>query len=286
MPKEFISEYGLDPGDYVNEMLTAFQNRCEEMTEQHVEEAIFFDGGPVDYLAWFVLDDYTTHTFFYNDDDPDKEFLKRLLSAAPTREAMPKFKHLLNQRYETNTDLEIARLLVLPDVYEPQTGGRPRVNFGYYYEPNSDRIVAGLSGSPRMREPELFEDANKIIPDRDLDRFVSRTVEQVHAEIEAEADRHTIEQDIRPRLRDDPDCRLETTKPLPEGIHPKYTGEQAELWQKPASYVPSMEGSQGFLQLWVPVDEPTLTLVSVTAGNYDKENVVDAIREEYTSIAP
>lgn len=47
-----------------------------------------------------------------------------------------------------------------------------------------------------------------------------------------------------------------------------------------------MEGFRGFLQLWVQVDEPTLTLVSATAGKYDRETVVDAIREEYASVAP
>ena len=40
-----------------------------------------------------------------------------------------------------------------------------------------------------------------------------------------------------------------------------------------------MEGFRGFLQLWVQVDEPTLTLVSASAGKYDRETVVDAIRE-------
>lgn len=101
--------------------------------------------------------------------------------------------------------------------------------------------------------------------------------------IEKDADRHTITADIREQLETDPDFRQETTNPLPKGIHPKYTGEPAELWQKPASKVGYMDGSQGFLQIWIPVDEDDITLVSATAGDYDREAIVDTIREEFQS---
>lgn len=46
-----------------------------------------------------------------------------------------------------------------------------------------------------------------------------------------------------------------------------------------------MDGSQGFLQIWIPVDEDEITLVSATAGDYDRETIVDAIREEFETAA-
>ena len=42
-----------------------------------------------------------------------------------------------------------------------------------------------------------------------------------------------------------------------------------------------MDGAQGCLQIWIPVEEEELALVSATAGNYDREAIVDAIREAF-----
>lgn len=285
MPREFISEYGLDPGDYVQHLVDTFCERCPKFSEQPVEEAIFVDDGPIDYLVWFALEDYETHTFFYHDDAPNQEVLQRFIFLSPSREEMSKFKLLLRKQYGVYRELEIARLLELPDIYQPQLGERPRANFGVCHEPGDDRIVSGISGTPRIREQEIFEDVDKIVPDKTLEKFISRTVRTVNTRIEEDADRHTITADIRERLETDPNFRQETTKPLPKGIHPKYTDEPAELWQKPASKVDYMDGSQGFLQIWVPVNEDDIALVSATAGDYDREAIVDAIREEFQTAA-
>lgn len=45
MPREFISEYGLDPGDYIQRLVNQFCECCPKFSEQTVEEAIFVDGG-------------------------------------------------------------------------------------------------------------------------------------------------------------------------------------------------------------------------------------------------
>lgn len=282
--QEFISEYGLDPGVYVQELVDQFCDRCTELTERTVEEAIFVDEGPIDYLMWFVLDDYETHTFFYYDDDSDQEVLQRFIFLSPSKEEIPKFKRLLRTRFGVYRELDIARLLELRDIYQPQFGERPRANLGICHEPGEDRVVAGISGTPRIREQEIFEDVDKIVPDKSLEKFISRTVRTVNTQIKDDADRHTIRTDIQPRLEVDPDFRWETTKPLPEGIHPKYTETEADLWQKPASKVEYMAGSQGFLQIWIPVDEDDITLVSATAGGYDREAIVDSIREEFETV--
>lgn len=142
---------------------------------------------------------------------------------------MPKFKLLLQRQYSEYRKREIVRLLELLDIYQPQFGERPRANLGICHEPGDDRIVSGISGTPRIREQELFEDVGKIVPDKTLEKFISRTVRTVNTQIEEDADRHTITADIRNQLEDDPNFRQETTKPLSKGIHPKYTDTEAEL---------------------------------------------------------
>lgn len=281
MPREFISEYGLDPEKYIQQFVDQILARCPEFSEQTVDEAIFVDDGPVDYLVWFALDEYNSHTFFYKDASPDKAYLQRLIFLSPTREEMATFKGFLQQQYGIYRELEVARLLELQDIYQPKLGNRPRVNLGICHEPGHDQIVSGISGTPRTNEQEIFENINKILPAKNIEKFITQSIRTINQNIEEEADRHTITANVRPRLDADGDFRHETTKPLPEGIHPKYTGDAAELWQKPASKVEYMAGSQGFLQLWIPVEADEITLVRATAGEYDREAIVDAIREEF-----
>lgn len=180
-------------------------------------------------------------------------------------------------------ELEIATLLELPDTYLPQIGKRPRANLSICHNPGGDRIVLGVSGTPRPREPDIFEHIDKIVPDRTFEKFVTHAIQTVNTRIEEEADRHTIAADISGLLKQDEDFRHETTTSLPKGIHPKYTDTEAELWQKPASRVEYMSGSQGFLQIWLPSTEEECTLINATAGEYDRETIVDAIREEFES---
>jgi hypothetical protein len=42
-----------------------------------------------------------------------------------------------------------------------------------------------------------------------------------------------------------------------------------------------MSGSQGFLQIWLPTTEEECALITATAGEYDREIIVDAIRKEF-----
>lgn len=138
-----------------------------------------------------------------------------------------------------------------------------------------------MSGIPWLREAEILEDADKIVPDKTLEKFVSKTFWTLNTRIEEDADRHIIEVDPSEFLEEDPAFRYETAKPLPSGIHPTYTDTEAELWQKPASQVEAMDGSQGFLQIWLPMTEETCALIDVTAGDYDTENSIDRLREEF-----
>lgn len=286
MAQEFISEYGLDPAEYVERLGALFCERCSRLSETPIEEAIFVDDGPVDYLVWFVLEDYEHHTFFYHDDDPDRQAMQRLILLSPAEHEMPEFRQLLKTNFGIYRELDVARLYELPDTYMPQLGERPRMNLGICHEPSEDRVVSGLSAIPRRKEQEIFDDVDKLVPDSDVETFISRTVQTLHSRVEENARRHELPWEAARTLIADPDCRRETTKPVPDGIHPKYAGEEAELWQIPASRMEVMDGSQGFLQLWVPVDEAEVALVNATAGKYDEETIIEAVAEEFTPATP
>lgn len=64
-----------------------------------------------------------------------------------------------------------------------------------------------------------------------------------------------------------------------------YTDTEAELWQKPASEVDVMDGAQGFLQIWLPMTEDACALLNVTAGDYDRMNIIDTLREKLETVA-
>lgn len=121
------------------------------------------DDGMINTLVWFALEDYETHTFSYHDDPPNQEMLQRFIFRSPSRKEMSKFNFRLRKQYGVYRELEIARLLELPDIYQPQMGERPRANFGVCHQPGDDRIVSGISGTPRIREQEIFEDVDKIV---------------------------------------------------------------------------------------------------------------------------
>lgn len=279
MPQEFISEYGLDPGDYIGRLTDEVRNRCPKFDEVRVEEALFVDDGPIDYLVWLALENYETHTFFYHDTSPNQEAIQRFIGVSPSKNEMPALKALLRKEYDIYREIENATVLELPDTYLPQLGERPRAVLGFYHNPDDDKIVSGMSGIPPHREGDIIEDVDKLVPDKSIEKFVSRTVRNVQERVEEEAERHTISAEVRDVLEQDDDFRHETSKPLPKGINPKYTGTEAELWQKPASHVEYMDGSQGFLQVWLPTDDD-VALVDATAGDYDREAIVDEVRKE------
>jgi hypothetical protein len=117
-----------------------------------------------------------------------------------------------------------------------------------------------------------------VIPAKDLETLARNVVERFYDELEATAEQHVIEGDIADMLTSDPDFRRETTKPLPDRIHPLYTGEAAELWQKPVSKSAAITGSEGFIQVWLPNSQDHGGLISLTDGDYDTVHALESVR--------
>lgn len=280
MPRELSTEYDIDIREYLERLEAIITERYPATKVRDVEEVIFIDDGPVDYLAWFALDGYEDHTFFYYDDAPEKQMFRQLLGMMPSESEMPKFRALLKARYETFETVDSAALFEIPDTYLPQFSPRPRANIGFFYTPVDDAVAAGISAVPRTKEQRILEDVEKLLPSRDINRFVNDVVQELYDQIEAEIERHLLRADVRSDLEADASFQYETVTSVPEDIHPEYGGQEAELWQKPVSKVPYLDGAQGFLQVWVPKEPDELALVTVTAGDYDQEKVVEQTRNE------
>lgn len=280
MKQELTTEYDIDVREYLSRLEAIITEQYPPTSVRDVEEVIFVDGGPVDYLAWFALDGYDDHTFFYYDDAPEKEMLRQLLGMMPDESEMPKFRALLKSQYETFEVVESAALFEIRDTYLPQFTPRPRVNIGFFYTPVDDAVAAGISTVPRTKEQRILEDVKKLLPSKDINRFVNDVIQELYDQIEAEIERHLLRMDVRADLEADEGFQYETVTSVPEDIHPEYGGEEAELWQKPVSKVSYLDGAQGFLQVWIPEATNDLALITVTAGGYNAEQVVERTRDE------
>lgn len=139
----------------------------------------------------------------------------------------------------------------------------------------------GLKAKPLQHKDRVVEDVNKLVPADDIEDFVNRIDYQLGEELLEEANQRLLENDIEDSLATDPDFRHQTTKAIPEGKHPEYEGLEADLWQKPVSKLEYVDSSQGFFQVWLPVDESEVGVVTTTAGDYEERGVIEAFCERF-----
>lgn len=272
-----VGEYEIDPEDGLSRIEELVLERCPSAVIKQVDEAIFVTDGPVDHLAWVAYDDYDRHTFFYLDDDPEEQEIQRYLGWTPSREEMPKLEAYLASTYDVYEPLDLVTLFEIPDPYLP--GSDPRALVTYYHNTHYDQFNVGINAYPPQREPEILEHANKIVPARDLEMFLKNVMLTLGSEVEEEVEKHVLEGDVQRYLQRDENFREQTVRSLPDDIHPEYTGDEAVLWQKPASKVDHLDSAAGFVQVWVPVDEENIGLISITSGEYDRKSVLDEVQE-------
>lgn len=275
MLENIPEEYELDPGTDVERLADIFVEKYPDAECHTVEEAIFVDEGPIEHLTWLALDGYTDHEFFYYDSDPDDDVLRRLLSMSPSEDEMKLLRAYLSKMFSVFESIDHAVCLSIPDTYLP--GSEPRANVAFYQNPVGGQIDIGISATPLSEKREILADADRLVPARDLKTFAENVTHAFYDELKQTAKDHLLEGDVRGLLEDDPEFRYQTTKPLPADIHPAYTGDDAELWQKPVSKEPAIDGSQGFVQVWVPDDE-SVGFVYVTDGDYDQRQALTDVR--------
>ncbi|WP_336330731.1 hypothetical protein [Haloarcula sp. CGMCC 1.2071] len=272
-------EYEIDPGTDIDRLAEITIEQYPDAIRRSVEEVIFVDEGPIDYLAWVALDDYTRHEIFYYDRDPDQDTLRRLVSWSPNKDEMRLLKAYFAKEFNIIESLSQAAFLEIPDPYLP--GSKPSANVVFYHRPSTAEIDIGINATPLDRNEEIFSDVDRVIPAKDLETFARNVIERFYDELITTAEHHVIEGDVAENLASDPNFHQQTTKPLPDGIHPLYTGEAAELWQKPISKSTVVTGSEGFIQVWLPNSQDHGGLVSLTDGDYDTEQTLESVRTAF-----
>lgn len=85
MVNSIPDEYEIDPGTDIDRLADILLAEYPKAARHDVEEAIFVNEGPVDYLAWLALDGYERHEFFYYDTESDQTVIRQLLSWSPNR---------------------------------------------------------------------------------------------------------------------------------------------------------------------------------------------------------
>jgi hypothetical protein len=188
---------------------------------------------------------------------------------------MRQFQAYLSSEFETVQPLEHIAFLSVPDKYLP--GAKPQANVMFYQNPLGNEVNIGLTATPLQQEEEIFADVDRLVPAKDLQTFSQNVVYEFYNELEQTAEDHLLEGEVSSLLESDSDFRYQTSKSLPDGIFPSYTGEMVELWQKPVSKEPAIDGAQGFVQIWVPDDE-TVGFVSLTDGDYTPREALDDVR--------
>jgi len=280
MLENIPEEYEIDPGTDIERLAEILIEQYPDAEHHTVEEGIFVDDGPVEHLTWLAIDNYTRHEFFYYDTDPDKDVIRRLLSMSPNEKEMKLLRAYLSKKFEVFEPVRHAAFLTISDKYLP--GTRHQANVAFYHNPVGKQVDIGLNATPLSHEKEILADVDRLVPARDLQTFAQNVVYTFYDELEQTAEEHLIEGEVHTLLDEDTDFRYQTTKPLPDGIHPTYTGEEAELWQKPISKEPALDASQGFVQVWVPEDERA-GFVFLTDGEYDQRQALADVRASLES---
>lgn len=281
MTSELQLEFDVDPESHITQIADIICEQYPKANIRSVEEVIAADCGPVDYLSWLVLEGYEEHCFFYNDENPDQESLRWLFSISPTKSDLQTLKQILQQEYDDFATDDLGVLIEIPDTYLPRK--LPKVNLGIYYNPITDELNTGIIADPISQQEQILEDVNKLVPAKDIETFVMNAARTLRTRLNQRAERHSLEGNVDAILKSDPHFNRETISEIPERIHPGYVDIDAELWQKPISQVEFLDGSQGFVQVWVPVPEDEIVVISLTRGEFDKDIALDQIREKFTS---
>jgi hypothetical protein len=171
--------------------------------------------------------------------------------------------------------------------YAPALGGQPTMILQAYANPESASLSVGPTSRHADDADELAACIAKQVPKATVEDYVDRLVSRVDAAVRDDLiDRNVIETVERPTL-EARGFRRQTTKPVPQALHPEHGGCDADLWQVPASTADWVPGSNGFVRLWrlpdgtglvdpVGVDGSDADAVDATASRLDAAPEVPA----------
>lgn len=222
----------------------------------------------------------------FGDEDSDPAEIDRLESvvqgfASPNAtDVAEAFQSHLQSTYDELQTVE-GSVLFLPCQYAPVFGGRPTLVLQAYANPLSESLSVGFTPRHTEEVEDLEACISKNVPKDTVADYIDQLVYRIDTAIyEEQVDQKVVEGISRSTL-EALGFRQQTTKPVPEPLHPEYGDVEAELWQVPASKATWADGSTGFVRIWrLPDDIGIIDPVNLD-GPHDEE--VAATRLQLTS---
>lgn len=181
------------------------------------------------------------------------------------------FQTHLQERYD-RVETVTGSVLFLRCQYAPRLGGQPTLVLQVYENPASESLSVGYTPRQTDDPQDLEACIAKNVPEPTVADYVDRLVYRVDTAISEELRSRNVVEGVDRAGLDAHGFREQTTKPVPESLHPEYGGDEAELWQVPASNADWVEGSNGFIRIWRLPDD---------TGVVDPINL-DGVHEEET----
>jgi hypothetical protein len=134
--------------------------------------------------------------------------------------------------------------------YAPALGGQPTMLLQAYANPASASLSVGYTPKHTDEPEDLEACVAKNVPTPTVEDYVDRLVYHIDAAIHEERIARPVIEEVGRDALAAHGFRRQTTKPVPESLHPEYGAADAELWQLPASNADWVDGSEGFLRIW------------------------------------
>lgn len=271
---------------YVDEFADRFERDYTGPSDQYRVTAQLALGHGLTVFYAHVKEEDEHFLLPFGDDESDPAEISRIENvitafAGPNASDVAKvFRSHLQSTYDRVQTVE-GRVLFLPCQYAPATGGRPTMVLQAYANPASESLSVG----PTPRNTDAVQDLEsciaKNVPKDTVEDYVDQLVYRIDTAIYEEQVEQNVVEGINRSTLEMLGFRHQTTKPVPEPLHPEYGDVEAELWQVPASKAAWADGSTGFVRVWrLPDDIGIIDPVNLD-GPHDEE--VAATKVQLTS---
>lgn len=260
---------------YVDEFADQFADGYTGPIDQYrITASLAVDHGVTVFYAH--VDEQDQHFLLpLGDEESDSEELDRIEAvirgfagpdAAEVAETFRTHVHATYDRIETVS----GAALFLPCQYAPRLGGQPTVVLQAYANPVSESLSVGFTPRRTNDVEGLLDCISKNVPATTVEDYVSRLVYRIDAAISDDLLSRNVVEELDQTALEALGFRQQTTKLVPESVHPEYGGTEAELWQTPAGNADWVEGSTGFIRIWrLPDDTGVVDPVNLDGPHED-----------------
>lgn len=226
----------------------------------------------------------------FGDEESDQTELRRLANvirgfAGPNAgDVAGAFRTHLQANYDRIHPVS-GSVLFLRCQYAPALGGPPTMVLQAYANPASESLSVGYTSKHTDDVGTLVSCIGKNVPAATLEDYVDRLTYRIDSAMYDDRIARTVIEEVAQSSLEACGFRHQTTKPLPQSLHPEYAGTEAELWQIPASTAGWVAGSNGFVRIWRLPDGPGI-VDPVGLDGPDEEAVAETKSRLTTAIEP